>query len=235
MREAKEAADRRAEARRKYVRELAITVSLAAAFCFTVVMGVASFTAGGPCTAPSVHVVRTFEDRVNGYAVVALSVECSTYSTQPPNSIDNLGMKVVWSAWEGNRTLAVDQSSALGVVSGHGQRYVVGTTLGVQLIGPGESLANVTVRVVATVPTYVGDYFSPPTVQALSGPQTPGPQLDPGPQFWYNCYGPWLGAAAWWLLTASALSPRLRASAGPACAGCALALLAAYLGATGAL
>lgn len=126
----------------------------------TVVMGVASFTASGPPTTPSVEFVRVLGTGGDSPTLVVV-VHTDAWSTQPENSVDTLGDRVIWSAWTNSSVLATDQAVALYQIAGKGPHTVLAATLMVPLprtwdYTPGSVMLNVTVQ----VQTYPGDYYA---------------------------------------------------------------------------
>lgn len=163
---------------------------------FTVVMGVASFTAESSPTTPSVHLVRVLPTGPNGVPLARFVVTASFDSVQPPNGIDLLPPKLVVSAWEGRTILTLDQPSALAFLSGTGPLYECSATVDIPLVNGTTDGRNLTVEVQAQVPTYDGTvYYSPWATWTANG-TTGGPAPDGTELYVFNAVGPWVASAA---------------------------------------
>jgi hypothetical protein len=162
------------------------------AIAITILMGVSAFVAGGPPTTPHVDYVRTYA----GEAVFVVTT--STWCPQTPNSIDDIGDKLVWSAYEGGKPLAVDQPAAFYVVGGHGEHYKLAATLTVPLLDATDNGSNVTVFVRAQVQMYYVDYFSSTTNFTVNGNHDPPTTNMWGVegQYLFNILGPLVASAA---------------------------------------
>jgi hypothetical protein len=145
----------------------------------TIVLGVNCFLAQGGPTAPSVSMVRVYPSGiVAGSPALDIFVSTQVYSWQPPNTIDELGTKMIYSVWEDRTALALNQSTPLDIVASRGNLFTMGTNLlvalltcqGVHCTSPG----NITVEARAEVITYPADYLSPPTAVVFLRPSAEG-------------------------------------------------------------
>ncbi|MDE1821575.1 MAG: hypothetical protein KGI98_12110 [Euryarchaeota archaeon] len=193
------------------------TVFVLLAVAFGVVLGVQAFTAEGAPSAPTMQLQSALTPSTAQTAQIVITSQ--VYSVQPPNSIDLLGAKVVYTAWQNGVQVSLTQSQALGVTGGSGSLYTLTGTLPVALSqvcsgsACGGYAENVTVTAQVVVSTYDGVYSSAPvTVTFLSNGQGSlmpafGPTSQPGPssgQFNFNLYGALAAATALELTLAAA-------------------------------
>lgn len=163
---------------------------------FTVVMGVASFTAESAPTTPAIVLVRVLPTGPNGVPLARFVVTSTFDSVQPPNGIDLLPPKLVVSAWEGPTLLALDQPAALAFLSGGGPAYLTSATVDIPLLNGTPDAHNVTVKAQAQVPTYDGTvYYSSWATWNANG--TDGPSSPDGTDLYaLNAIGPWVASTA---------------------------------------
>jgi hypothetical protein len=197
------------------------TYLLVLAIAISGVLGVQMFLAEGAPANPTMSLQSGLTPGVAQQAQVVVSSQM--FSVQPPNSIDQLGAKVVYSAFQNGIQVAFQQSQALGITGGSGSLYLLTATLPISLSALcsgsqcGGYIENLTVTAQVVVPTYDGVYTSAPiTVTFLSAGSLPsglqptyGPTTQPPAsmnQFNINLWGALTLAVALDLALAAAIT-----------------------------
>lgn len=185
-----------------------------------VVFPLGPFTAQGAPSTPGIQINTPLNPSVS--QTIQVLITTKMYSSQPPNSIDLLGSKIVYSAWAGTVNVAFHQSAAIGILSSSGgflsTVYTLGTTvtftLGSSCVTAGcpGATSNFSVSAQAQVSTYfAGTLFSPvANVTFVNNGQAGGTTAADAPtsSYYYQVFGPVTLAAAIVLLLVGIVGPR---------------------------
>lgn len=172
-------------------RSYGVTALMVIAVAMTVVLGVQAFTAEGVPVAPTMVPVGAAHDQTGVFGLTIL-VESRAMGNQPPNGIDQLPPKLIYSAWIDDKPVALDTPTAFYAVSGVHNSFLLGATI---TIPTNLTTYNLTVEATAQVSTWLAVYLSPTVWENFSITNRtvygdiPAPGVAPTHDFYWNYYG----------------------------------------------
>lgn len=128
-----------------------------------VVLGIQVFTAEGAPSAPLVQSSTSLNGQVQTFS---FTFTATVLGSQPINSIDEQGAKVLFNIYQNGHPIAVGQSVALGVISQSGFQYTLQgqASWGLPSVCPstgcGAVVENVSVNAKTVLPAWTGVYSS---------------------------------------------------------------------------
>ena len=165
-----------------------------------IVLGIAAFTAQGPPSTPSITSPTSLTPATA--QTFTFTMTSNVYSLQPPNSIDLLGTKLIYSVYQNGKEIADNLNVAPSIVGQNGSEFTLAATVQVNLpsICSGSGCVgitdNVTVVAQMQVDTYDTVWFSPVSTVSFGTGQAPSQVQPANPNgFYLELIGPLTGIA----------------------------------------